>query len=76
MIWFYVKDDARLRYEIRRDAGDQQFELVAVYPDGRCHTERFDEGRGLIERSLEFQRSLQREGWQPLGPDESAIWRL
>ena len=65
MIWFFERRDARLLYEIRRQADGDDYELVVTFPDGRQEVEQFDNAHALIERSQRLQDSLRADGWVP-----------
>ena len=65
MIWFFERRDARLLYEIRRQADGDDYELVVTFPDGRQEVEQFDNAHALIERSQRLQDSLRADGWTP-----------
>jgi hypothetical protein len=65
MIWFFERRDARLLYEIRRQADGDDYELVVTYPDGRQEVEHFRDPHALIERSHQLQESLRSQGWEP-----------
>jgi hypothetical protein len=65
MIWFFERRDARLLYEIRRQADGDDYELVVTFPDGRQEVEQFDNPHALIERSQRLQDSLRADGWIP-----------
>ncbi len=65
MIWFFERHDARLLYEIRRQADGDDYELVVTYPDGRQEVEHFADPHALIERSQRLQDALRAQGWQP-----------
>ena len=64
MIWFFDRDGQRLRYEIRRTADGEAYELVVTYPDGRTEIERMVEPSALLKRCAELAESLQDEGWK------------
>jgi hypothetical protein len=74
MIWFYVRDDDTLSYEIRQERTDAPFEIVATLPDGRQHLERFVDARELLDESLRWQDELRRDGWKPRPPAPSDPW--
>jgi hypothetical protein len=65
MIWFFERQEARLLYEIRRQADGDDYELVVTFPDGRQEVEQYDDAHTLIERSHRLQESLRAQGWQP-----------
>jgi hypothetical protein len=65
MIWFFERQDARLLYEIRRQADGDDYELVVTFPDGRQEVEKFEDPLALIERSQRLQDSLRAQGWVP-----------
>jgi len=63
MIWFFERKDARLLYEIRRQADGDDYELVVTYSDGRQEVEKFEDAHALIERSQRLQETLRAQGW-------------
>jgi hypothetical protein len=65
MIWFFERRDARLLYEIRRQADSDDYELVVTFPDGRQEVEKFEDPHALIERSERLQDTLRAQGWAP-----------
>jgi hypothetical protein len=65
MIWFFERHDARLLYEIRRQAESDDYELVVTFPDGRQEIEQFRDPHSLIERSQRLQEALREQGWEP-----------
>jgi hypothetical protein len=73
MIWFFERHDAKLLYEIRRQADGDNYELVVTFPDGRQEIEKFGDPHALIERSHRLQESLRAEGWRP--PSTSRVAR-
>jgi hypothetical protein len=68
MIWFFERQDARLLYEIRRQADGDDYELVVTFPGGRQEVEKFEDPLALIERSQRLQESLRAQGWAPPAP--------
>jgi hypothetical protein len=68
MIWFFERRDARLLYEIRRQADGDDYELVVTFPDGRQEVEKFADAHALIERSHRLQEALRSQGWTPPAP--------
>lgn len=73
MIWFFERHDARLLYEIRRQADGDDYELVVTFPDGRQEVEHFDDPHALIERSQRLQEALRAQGWEPPSTSARAI---
>jgi hypothetical protein len=65
MIWFFERQDAKLLYEIRRQADGDDYELVVTFPDGRQEVEKFEDANTLIERSQNLQAALRAQGWAP-----------
>ncbi|HEX9367550.1 MAG TPA: hypothetical protein VF921_13040 [Vicinamibacterales bacterium] len=68
MIWFFERNDARLLYEIRRQADGDDYELVVTFSDGRQEVEKFGDPHALIERSKRLQDALRAQGWVPPAP--------
>ena len=64
MIWFFDREGQRLRYEIRRTADDQGYELEVSYPDGRTEVEQMIEPSDLLQRCADLARTLKDEGWR------------
>jgi hypothetical protein len=64
MIWYFVRDGQRLRYEIRHGTGDAAYELEITHPDGRIDTEQIEDAADLLHRCAERARALKDEGWQ------------
>ena len=67
MLWFYQKHDARLHYEIRRQADSDDYEIVITHPTGHQEVERYADSHQLLKRSQTLQQILRSSGWQPLG---------
>lgn len=65
MIWFFERQDARLRYEIRRQSEGTAYELVITFPDGRQEIERYDDPNAITRRSIRLERALTDAGWEP-----------
>jgi hypothetical protein len=65
MIWFFERQDAKLLYEIRRQADGDDYELIVTFPDGRQEVEKFEDANTLIERSQNLQEALRAQGWAP-----------
>ena len=65
MIWFFERKDARLLYEIRRQADGDDYELVVTFSDGSQEVEKFEDAHALIERSQRLQDTLKAQGWAP-----------
>ena len=63
MIWFFERQRARLRYEIRRQTDGPDYELVITFPDGRQEIELYADSSAVVERSLMLDRALKDEGW-------------
>ena len=63
MLWFFERQDAWLRYEIRRQVDGHAYELVITHPDGHQDIEQFGDSRELIERSRHLQETLVAAGW-------------
>ena len=65
MLWFFVKHQSRLHYEIRRTSDGDDYELVITHPDGRLEVEQYQDASVLLERSVRLENSLIKAGWQP-----------
>jgi hypothetical protein len=64
MIWFFDREGQKLRYEIRHSQGDDRFELVVTYPEGRVAVEQLADPAALLKRCAELAESLRGEGWK------------
>ena len=64
MIWFFERQNSRLRYEIRRQADGHDYELVITSPDGTQALERYTDPLELLHRTEELEQSLRDLGWQ------------
>lgn len=64
MIWFFDREGERLRYEIRRAASDDRYELALTFPDGRTQTEQTADAAELLDRCADVARALRNEGWR------------
>lgn len=64
MLWFFEKQDSKLRYEIRRECDGPACELVITHPDGREEIERFPDAGAALRRSVHLQNDLVAAGWQ------------
>jgi hypothetical protein len=64
MIWFFDREGQRLRYEIRRTADDQGYELEVSYPDGRTEVEQMVEPSDLLQRCADLAKTLKADGWR------------
>lgn len=68
MIWFFERNSANLRCEIRREMTGDGYEVVVA--DGAAEkVERVESPAILIERSQRVWAALLAEGWRPLGAD-------
>ena len=65
MIWFFERAGERMRYEIRRAANDDGYEVAITLPDGLTRVEHVADGVELLERCDEVARRLRDEGWRP-----------
>lgn len=73
MVWFFERQDSRLRYEIRRAPDGPAFELVITHPDGREEIERFQDSAAVVRRSEYLQSALVEAGWR--SPASKALLR-
>lgn len=64
MTWFFDREGQRLRYEIRRTATEDAYELQVVFPDGRTEVERMLEPSDLLKRCAELAQALKAQGWR------------
>ena len=65
MIWFLQKQNARLQYEIRRQADGHEVELVMKIDDGRERVECFRDASAAMARSEQLHARLAADGWRP-----------
>ena len=75
MIWFFQRGGEHLQYEIRESSDRAGYEMVVHGPDSATRVERFGNGVGLLERSLELQRNLIQEGWAAERAAQRDDWR-
>ena len=64
MIWVFNRNGERLRYEIRRSATEDAYELVLTFPDGRTQTQQTADAAELLDRCADLARTLRSDGWQ------------
>jgi hypothetical protein len=67
MLWFFERQDSRLRYEIRRQSDGEKYELIITHPDGREEIEIYADPVSVVERSEHLRKALTAEGWQSPG---------
>jgi hypothetical protein len=65
MIWFFERQQARLRYEIRHQLDGHGFELVITHSDGRQDVEQYKDPRAIVDRARDLQNTLTARGWAP-----------
>jgi len=63
MIWFFDREGARIRYEIKHRPDGDGYELVLTHPDGRIQLEHIAEPNRLLERCAELGATLKDDGW-------------
>lgn len=63
MFYFFRRDGASLRCEIRPDSDGLGYELIVDRPDAMVSVERFDAPPELNRRWQEVERTLIRAGW-------------
>ena len=68
MIWFFQRESASLRYEIRRAMDGTGYELVII-EDKNEQVEQVTSASVLLERSRNVWLGLVQQGWRPLGPE-------
>jgi hypothetical protein len=64
MIWFFDRHGQRLRYEIRRNAVGDGYDLVVGHPDGRTEVEQMLHPSDLLKRCAELAEDLKHDGWK------------
>jgi hypothetical protein len=68
MLWFFERDQDRVRLETRYDNDTAEYVAIATYPDGRQETERF-RNADVYRRWLEtWESTLEAERWTRRGP--------
>jgi hypothetical protein len=67
MIWFWSREDEKLRLEMRYDSDLSEFVVVVEHPDGRRGTERFDNMDAFRARLVELEESLEAQDWKQSG---------
>jgi hypothetical protein len=65
MVWFFSRNGEQLRYEIRRAAAVDAYEVEVRFPDGRVEARRTEDAADLLTRCAEIGRRLKSEGWRP-----------
>jgi hypothetical protein len=68
VIWFFERESANLRYEIRHALEGAGYELVIV-EDTNERVEQINSASLLLERSRNVWSRLVQQGWRPLGPE-------
>lgn len=68
MIWFYSRDDHRLRLEMHYDNDTAEFVVTIEHPDGHQETERFPDLSGFSARVLSLEQRFKDERWSQSGP--------
>ena len=77
MIWFFERQNAKLRYEIRRQADGPGYELVITGPDGAPEIEQYADALSLLERTQALECALREEGWHvPIPAGRSSVPRI
>jgi hypothetical protein len=71
VIWFFERQGAHLRCEIRQQIEGDRFALIVTMPDGTERTEMFDDSAALNRRSVELEKTLTQKGWN--GPHARSI---
>ena len=74
MVWFFEKQNSRLRYEIRGAENGPDLELVITHPDGREEVEVYVNPADALRRSEHLQRDLAAAGWR--SPDSKGAVRI
>jgi hypothetical protein len=68
MVWFYERLGLSCRFECHAVSGRRQFELIVERSDGLRQVERFADPDALLQRQLELDQELSRDGWSgPFG---------
>ena len=65
MVWFFERESATLRCEIRRENEGPAFEVVVAAGEDE-KVERIDSPSILLRRSQAVWAGLMAEGWRPL----------
>jgi hypothetical protein len=68
MIWFLERGVELCVCEARHEG--EAFELAIMRPDGTERVERFENPSVLLERFVDCQQGLRRDGWRLLNDEE------
>lgn len=68
MIWYWSRDNQRLRFETLYDNDRAEFVIVIEYPDGRQVSERFSAIDKLRSRLKAVDQELESDHWTLSGP--------
>jgi hypothetical protein len=63
VLWTYIRNGARLRYEVRLAMDGDGYELILTYPGGQEVAELYGSRDALKERTAQLERQLAAEGW-------------
>ena len=66
VLWFFQREDDRLRCEIRRALGRPGFELLWTSTDGQVRVEYADDPTVLTARRQTLEDQLRLDGWEPV----------
>jgi hypothetical protein len=65
MVWFFVKGDERLQYEIRRAFDTDDIEVV-ITRQGRIEQQTIESPAELLRQSQAQWAELMASGWEPI----------
>jgi hypothetical protein len=63
MIWFFERQGAHMRCEVRSMVEGDRYQLVITEPDGVERIESFTNSNDLTRRTLELECERARDGW-------------
>ena len=68
MVWFFERDQERLRLHTAYDNDTKEFVATVVRSQGRHDQTRFSSLNSFRQWLQAFEASLEREQWKPDGP--------
>ena len=68
MLWFFERDEERIRVETRYDEQGGTFIVTMHWPDGRDELHRFDAEEACRTWLRELEAKLRTEAWTQDGP--------
>lgn len=68
MIWFYTRDDQRIRLEMHYDNDTAEFVVTIEHPDGHQEIERFPDMSSFSARVFVLEQQFKDQRWNQSGP--------